>query len=82
MHQMISVAADPQLCDSESVYLASGIDVQQAGATLIQKEHLVVTEQKLHIAADHEGTRIICVLYLHAEVLSLSLFTCLMNING
>jgi hypothetical protein len=59
MHQMISVAAGPQLCDSEAVYLVSSIDVQQAGVTLIKKENVDATEQKLHVAADDEGMRFI-----------------------
>jgi hypothetical protein len=65
MHQVISVAADPQLGDSESVYLVSGIDVQQAAVTLMKKGYMNVTDQKLHVAADHESTRFLC---LHAEV--------------
>jgi hypothetical protein len=74
MHQVISAVADPQLCDSESLYLGSGVDVQQAGVALIEQDHVDVAEQKVHIAADLEGTRFMCVcarvLYLHAEIIA------------
>jgi hypothetical protein len=68
MHEVISVAADRQPGGSESVYLVSGIDAQQAAVTLIKKDYVNVTEQKLHIAVDHESMIFMCVLYLHAEV--------------
>jgi hypothetical protein len=61
MHQVISVASDPQLCGSESVYLVSGMDVQQEGVTFIKKDYVDVTEQD-------ESTRFMCVLYLHAKM--------------
>jgi hypothetical protein len=67
MHQVISVAADPQQGGSESVYLVSDIDVQQAAVTLIKKDYVNVTEQKLHVAADHESTRFMFMLYLQAK---------------
>jgi hypothetical protein len=68
MHQVISVAADPQLGGSESAYLVSGIDVQQAAVTVTQKDCVDVADQKLHVAVDHESMGFTCVLYLRAEV--------------
>ncbi|PNF16164.1 hypothetical protein B7P43_G01101 [Cryptotermes secundus] len=56
MHQEIPVAADPQLGGSESVYLVSGIDVQQRDVTLFKKDYVNVTEQKLHVAVDHKSS--------------------------
>jgi hypothetical protein len=55
MQQVITVAADPQLDGSESMYLVSDVDVQETAVTDIENECADITEQKLDVAVDHES---------------------------
>jgi len=49
----ISVAANPQLDDLESVCLVSDGDIQETAHTVIKNEYMDITKQELDIAMGH-----------------------------
>jgi len=51
--EVISVAANPQLDDLESVCLVSDGDIQEAAHTVIKNEYMDITKQELDVAMGH-----------------------------
>jgi hypothetical protein len=53
IQEVISVAANPQLDDLESVCLVSDGDIQEPALTVIKNEYMDITKQELDIAMGH-----------------------------
>jgi hypothetical protein len=62
IHQVMSVATNPQLDGSKSTYVVSDVDVQETAVTVIKNEYVDVIEQKLDVAVDHESMFHVCVI--------------------
>jgi len=53
MQEIISVAANPQFDDLESLCLESDGDIQETAVTVIKKEYMDITKQELDVAVGH-----------------------------
>jgi len=53
MHEVISVAANSQLDDLESVCLVSDGDIQETALTVIKNGYMDITKQELNVAVEH-----------------------------
>jgi hypothetical protein len=53
MQEVISVAANPQLDDLESVCVVSDGDMQETPVTVIKNEYMGITKQELDVAVGH-----------------------------
>jgi hypothetical protein len=67
MQEAVSVAANPQLDDLESLCLVSAGDIQEAAVTVIKNEYVDITKQELD-AVGHGSMSHMFVPQLHVEV--------------
>lgn len=68
MQEVISVAANPQLDDLESVCLVSEGDIQETAVTVIKTEYMDITKQELDVAVGHGSMSFLFLPMLHVEV--------------